>query len=282
MGALWLRVVILLCCTLSIVLAARRRGSQLKCYKLRARIDFVLKPVVKHDCNHCPTSYRRTKVRVLERVGEPILEQALSDRYQEIISPRFPKPYFRNIECEWNFVVPSHHRAAVTFKSFNLENSPECKNDYVTVNGSRTPTTLCGYHEKKIKLKGLKRKFVQIRFRTDSSEAGEMPTRIGFKGFFVAMLRKKYDPTRGRNFIDCNGSNLFFERYDDNSDLELLDNGDISKTLDALLEATPNDNPELLEFTRQSVNVDWSVLEDADQGREKDQGSGQGPLPVKS
>ena len=116
--------------------------------------------------------------------------------------------------------MPSHHRAAVTFKSFNLENSPECKNDYVTVNGSRTPTTLCGYHEKKIKLKGLKRKFVQIRFRTDSSEAGEMPTRIGFKGFFVAMLRKKYDPTRGRNFIDCNGSNLFFERYDDNSDLE--------------------------------------------------------------
>ena len=62
----------------------------------------------------------------------------------------------------------------------------------------------------------------------------------------------------------------------------VLDNGDISKTLDALLEATPNDNPELLEFTRQSVNVDWSVLEDADQGREKDQGSGQGPLPVKS
>lgn len=60
-------------------------------------------------------------------------------------TPRYPKPYPANIECEWVITVPVTHSLTLTFDKFDVEESSKCKYDYVEIrDGDDASSTLIG------------------------------------------------------------------------------------------------------------------------------------------
>lgn len=60
-------------------------------------------------------------------------------------TPRYPKPYPANIECEWIITVPVTHSLTLTFDAFGVEESSKCKYDYVEIrDGATESSTLIG------------------------------------------------------------------------------------------------------------------------------------------
>ena len=49
-------------------------------------------------------------------------------------SPNYPSAYAANVECEWEIrVEPGYKVLASFYQRFDLENSTDCRNDFVEV-----------------------------------------------------------------------------------------------------------------------------------------------------
>lgn len=51
----------------------------------------------------------------------------------EVVSPNYPDLYPSKRECVWHFHTTPGHRVKLTFQLFELEEHPECANDYVDI-----------------------------------------------------------------------------------------------------------------------------------------------------
>lgn len=77
----------------------------------------------------------------------PVVEcgGTFTDEEGSFQTPRYPKPYPANIECEWIITVPVTHSLTLTFDAFGVEESSKCKYDYVEIrDGATESSTLIG------------------------------------------------------------------------------------------------------------------------------------------
>ena len=58
----------------------------------------------------------------------------LHSRTGSLASPNYPSAYAANVECEWEIrVEPGYKVQASFYQRFDLENSTDCRNDFVEV-----------------------------------------------------------------------------------------------------------------------------------------------------
>lgn len=48
-----------------------------------------------------------------------------------LLTPSYPKSYPNNAECDWDIDVPNGFHIELKFEAFQLEQSENCKNDFV-------------------------------------------------------------------------------------------------------------------------------------------------------
>jgi cubilin len=88
-----------------------------------------------------------------------------------IYSPQYPKNYGPNLVCEWHIVTDKSHTLNVGFMDFDLENSPNCTHDSITIYDGLTKNELlrkeCGSSE--VATVHSKRNEVTLVFKTDES-----------------------------------------------------------------------------------------------------------------
>jgi hypothetical protein len=280
------RVVMNVGCVISLLLAAaaccaqagrkKSSGSQLRCYEMVVVVarESYQRPVQRKPKKDCSTStdcnprivYKTAfrKTRTMKRAEKPILVQSLQDIYQEIESPRYPHTYLRNYECEWSFVLPRNHVALISFTSFNVEESVNCMNDYLSIIAGSKEKRFCGF-KKKLKMRKIKNRRVKVIFRADSSNAGSSTapfnSSIGFTGFLLSSKRKVkptkgpevlppvLNPMGGRSF-GFSGDEPWYDEWQDASDL-----------IDISTLQLRTDEPEVQELMSKSAKIDWSILE---------------------
>ncbi|XP_073932259.1 complement C1r subcomponent-like protein isoform X2 [Castor canadensis] len=74
--------------------------------------------------------------------GSVLLAQQLP---QHLTSPGYPKPYLKGQETSTDIEAPEGFSVRLVFQDFDLEPSPACEGDSVTISGSgMDPTRLCG------------------------------------------------------------------------------------------------------------------------------------------
>ena len=67
---------------------------------------------------------------------------------QYLQSPNFPSNYPDGVRCQWVIAAPRYEKIHFKFTDFELEQSQNCANDHVAIEGMRSVTNL-GSKEKK-------------------------------------------------------------------------------------------------------------------------------------
>uniref|UniRef100_A0A8C1IBC1 complement subcomponent C1r n=1 Tax=Cyprinus carpio TaxID=7962 RepID=A0A8C1IBC1_CYPCA len=110
--------------------------------------------------------------------------------FGEVSSPQYPQPYPANIQKQWDLEVPQGYQLQLTFNHLDIESSPDCYYDSVTVvSDKKVLGKFCGqnstdkFHpgDKPILAPGNR---LQLVFLTDDSNH---ESHLGFTAFFQAV-----------------------------------------------------------------------------------------------
>ena len=106
-----------------------------------------VKPGIGIFMDYQAVRYQRSKYSC--RFSGQVIE-IKNDSNVTIVSPWYPIGYPNNIMCKWHFTAPFGYTAKVTITKLYLQDSMDCKNDRVVINGGEyshsfpTHKTLCG------------------------------------------------------------------------------------------------------------------------------------------
>ena len=108
-------------------------------------------------------------------------------------SPNYPSNYGNHENCLWRITVPAGFAVSLTFNDFELENSSNCRYDYVKVEESGSGSLIgsfCGTRTQfAVTSSG---RSLYVRFRSDNNVR-----RRGFNASFIAVSR----PPPGKTFV---------------------------------------------------------------------------------
>ncbi|XP_037702026.1 complement C1r subcomponent-like protein [Choloepus didactylus] len=138
-------------------------------------------------------------LQVCPTQGSVLLAQQLP---QKLTSPQYPEPYGKGQECTADIEAPEGFAVKLLFKDFDLEPSPHCERDSVTItDGGTTLGRFCGQQGPSLGSTPGQREFVssgsrvQLTFRTDASSKNKTgPLHKGFLALYQAVAVNNSQP----------------------------------------------------------------------------------------
>ena len=113
----------------------------------------------------------------------------------EFASYQYPLPYSNDVHCSWKIEVPVGFIVNVTFHVFDLQESPNCKSDFVEIKQGlfHSVGRFCGFIASEVIQ--VKNRVVYVDFVTDSSERypgfHASYTAVPDRKWFIIHLKKK-------------------------------------------------------------------------------------------
>ena len=113
----------------------------------------------------------------------------------EFASYQYPLPYSNDVRCSWKIEVPVGFIVNVTFHVFDLQESPNCKSDFVEIKQGlfHSVGRFCGFMASEVIQ--VKNRVVYVDFVTDSSERypgfHASYTAVPDRKWFIIHLKKK-------------------------------------------------------------------------------------------